>query len=361
MNIFPVIMAGGKGERFWPYSNQKHPKQLLKLVSDQTMLEDILDLVGDLKLKTPIHIIASQHIEKPIEILLNKKCFDNVVLVGEPENKNTVAAIALASRLIHEIDPEGVMVVLTADHAIKPKEEFIKSIQAATQIAKAGKKIVTFGITPTRPDTGYGYIEVLLDKKEKNTLDHFPVKQFHEKPNQKQAQNYLNSKKFFWNSGMFVWRIDYLWFLFKNHLPNIYTAFENAKLSIKNSNFKEQLQDLYPYLDSESIDYGIMEKASNIEVVIPQYSWDDMGSWLALERLHQKNSDNNTIIGDSVQLDTSDSLIFTDNGLVATYGVKDLIVIQHDGVTLVIHKKKEKEIKKIIEEIKNKPSLKKFL
>ena len=191
--IFPVILAGGKGERFWPYSNLKRPKQLLPLVTQKTMLEDTLNHIKKLKSSAPIHIIVSKNLEGPIQKLLGKN--KKVVLIGEPLGKNTATAIALAAKLIHRIDPKGVMVVLTADHAISPSLKFVNAIKAAGEIAGKGDSLVTFGINPDRPETGYGYIEAKTKGPVVRGLSSYTVKRFREKPSLSAAKKFIKTGK----------------------------------------------------------------------------------------------------------------------------------------------------------------------
>ncbi len=358
--IFPVILAGGKGERFWPFSNKKHPKQLLPLVTNKTMLEDTLAHIKKLKTKAPTHIIVSQNLVKPIAKLVGKR--KDIILIGEPEGKNTAPAIALASQLIAQIDPKGVMVVLTADHAISPTPAFIKSIKAAAQLASKSETLVTFGISTTRPEVGYGYVETDKSLGEINGLSCHRVKKFHEKPKLSQAKKYHQSKKYYWNSGMFAWNVSYLWKLFAEYQPDIYKAFEKqGAMNPQSPSFSRKLKATYKLFAGESIDYGIMENAPEIAMVVPDYQWDDIGSWTALDRRNKTDKDQNIFLGESVHLETKNITAFADKGLIATYGVKDLLIVQHDGVTLVVHKDKRADLKKLVEEVKKKAKLSQYL
>jgi len=358
--IHPVILAGGKGERFWPYSNYHHPKQLLPLVTEKSMLEDILEHIAHLKSPHPVHIIVSKNLRNPITKLLGKQ--KNIVLVVEPEGKNTAAAIATACKLIARKDPKGVMAVLTADHSISPSYKFIRALKAADKIASAGNSLVTFGIRPNRPETGYGYIESGKNLGIYNGLECFKVVKFHEKPSITRAKKYVQSKKYFWNSGMFAWRVDYLWKLFEIHLPNTYSAFEAAgPLNPSSPSFRRKLKLIYSSLTSQSIDYGIMENAEEISVVVPDFSWDDIGAWSALERLHEPDKKNNIRIGEVVELDSQNTCCFTDSGLIAVFGVRDLLVVQHGGVTMVVHKNRQAELKSLVARVKEQKKYNKYL
>ncbi|MFC1585545.1 mannose-1-phosphate guanylyltransferase [Fibrobacterota bacterium] len=358
--IYPVILAGGKGERFWPFSNSKNPKQLLPLVTEKTMLEDTLRHISMLKTSAPIHIIASKHLEAPISRITGKR--KDIILIGEPQGRDTAAAIALAGKLISASDPKGIMAVLTADHAISPSSKLIKAIKAAGRLAESGGTLVTFGIRPTRPEIGYGYIESSEKLKSLHGLDCFKVKQFHEKPDMPKAKRYCKSGRHFWNSGMFAWRVDYLWDLFKQHLPHTYRAFESAgTLKFGSRVFDKKLREIYSSIKGISIDFGIMEKAPDISMVVPDFSWDDIGSWTALDRLHKPDKHGNTLIGDAVGIDTVNTTCFSKSGMMATYGIKDLLVVQHNGVTLIVHKDKRAELKKLVQLVKQEKKLEQFL
>jgi mannose-1-phosphate guanylyltransferase len=358
--IHPVIMAGGKGERFWPYSNSKHPKQLLPLVTRQSMLEDTLDHVRKVSKTAVTRLVIGKNLEKPVKAKMRGK--KNVEIVAEPMGRNTAAAVALACRLIQAKDPKGVMLVLTADHAIGPAGEFQRALKAAIEVASKGESLVTFGIQPSRPDVGFGYIEVGEGKSEAQGLPVYPVQRFHEKPTAEKAQAYVASGRFFWNSGMFAWRVDYLWSQFQKHQPDLAKAFEKVgDLNPKSATFQTKLKKLYSKLPDLSIDYGIMEKADAIQVIVPQINWDDIGSWSALDRLHKADAAGNRILGEAEVLDSENTTVFSDGGLVCTFGMRDVLVVQHGGVTLVVPKDKLPRIKELVKKVQAKPKWAKYL
>lgn len=365
--IHPIVMAGGRGERFWPYSNSKHPKQLLPLVTRKTMLEDTLDNIrkfqksaGLAKQAAPIRLIIGKNLEKPVKALLKKQA--GVQVVAEPVGRNTAAAIALAARLIHREDPEGVMLVLTADHAIAPPERFAQAMRAAAGIAARGESLVTFGIKPDRPEVGFGYIETDGGEETVEGLRSFAVKRFHEKPARETAQAYVDSGRFFWNSGMFAWRVDYLWRQFQDQQGDIARAFEKAgDLNPKSAAFPAKLAKLYKVLPEISIDNGIMEKAPSIRVVVPEFSWDDIGSWSALDRLHAADGEGNRKVGPAIALDAKGNTLFTDAGLVCAFGVSDLLIVQHGGVTMVLPKSHAPRIKELVKRVQAEKKLAGYL
>lgn len=358
--IFPVILAGGRGERFWPYSNSEHPKQLLPLVTKKTMLEDTLDHVKGFRKGLLTHLIISGNLEAPVNRLLRGR--KDVVAVAEPASRNTAAAIALACRLIQRSNPEGVMLVLTADHALAPDAEFNRAMAAACRLAEKGESLVTFGIKPTRPEVGYGYVEAEGKGDKVEGLKTWTVRQFHEKPDAATARKYLESGRFFWNSGMFAWRVDYLWEQFAAFQPEIHRLFEKAgPLDPGSPRFKTQLGKIYKTLPEVSIDYGIMEKAPSIQMVIPEFEWDDIGAWAALDRRLAPDAQGNRAKGEALALDCEGSTFFADDGLIAAFGLKNVLVVRHGGVTLVLDKSKGPQIKELVKKVQANPKYRKFL
>lgn len=358
--IHPIVMAGGRGERFWPYSNSEHPKQLLPLVTKKTMLEDTLDNLRKFKKGIKVRLIIGENLEKPVKRLMGKK--PGVEVVAEPAGRNTAAAVALACRLIQRVDPKGVMLVLTADHAIAPPGKFSQAMRAATAVAEEGNSLVTFGIRPDRPEVGFGYIETDGGGRKYEGLDSFAVKRFVEKPDRATAQAYLDSGRFFWNSGMFAWRVDYLWEQFRKHQPEIARIFEAAgDLDSKSPAFANKLRKIYKTVPEISIDNGIMENAESIRVVVPQFSWDDIGSWSALDRLHKPDAAGNRMVGECLALEASNNTLFSENGLVAAFGVSDLLIVQTGGVTLVLPKDKAARLKEMVKLAQKQAKLKKYL
>jgi mannose-1-phosphate guanylyltransferase len=358
--IHPVVMAGGKGERFWPYSNAKHPKQLLPLVTGQSMLEDTLRNIRALGKTAPARLVVSANLEKPVK--LKTRGMKNVLTIAEPRGRNTAAAVALAARLIQRTDPTGVMLVLTADHAIGPAKEFARAMRAAADAAAQGDCLVTFGIPPLRPETGYGYVEAKAGTESLRGLKVFDVAGFHEKPSAEKAAAFLASGRFYWNSGMFAWRVDYLWEQFRRHLPVTAAAFEKAgDLDPKKPSFAAKLKKIYAAIPDISIDYGILEKADRIRMVIPEFKWDDIGAWSSLDRLHAADAAGNRAIGETIQLESSGTTCFSDSGIVATFGVKDLLVVQHEGVTMVVHKSQTARLKELVKKVGEKKAWGKYL
>jgi mannose-1-phosphate guanylyltransferase len=350
--VFPVILAGGKGERFWPYSTKNHPKQMLPLVTKQSMLEDILEHLNTFSPESLIHIIVSDYLVAPLKKVLKGK--NNIRLIGEPLGRNTAPAIALAARLIAQKNPKGIMLVMTADHAIRPRPLFHKALKAAVKNAASGEALVTFGILPDRPETGYGYVQLGAMLPSMGSLRCFEVKGFSEKPDLKTAQKYFQSKKYLWNSGMFAWRVDFLWSELKRCQPRITELFESAgKLPAGARALNNKLQTLYSALPSVSIDYGLMEKASAIRCVEAVFKWDDVGSWSALERLHKADKDGNIFLANTVADNCSGCITFSDGALVAIKGLKDMLVVHLEGVTMMVPKSDIAGLKELVAKVRD--------
>jgi mannose-1-phosphate guanylyltransferase len=314
------------------------------------MLEDTLRNIRALGKTAPARLIVSANLEKPVKA--KTRGIKNVVTVAEPRGRNTAAAVALAARLIQRTDPKGVMLVLTADHAIGPAKEFARAMQAAADVAASGDCLVTFGIRPTRPETGYGYVEALPGQTVVRDLPVRDVAGFHEKPSADTASAFVASGRHFWNSGMFAWRVDYLWEQFRRHLPVTAAAFEKpGDLDPKKPAFAAKLKKIYAAIPDISIDYGILEKADRIRMVIPDFAWDDIGAWSALDRRNASDADGNRSLGEAVMLDSSGVTAFSDSGLIAAFGVKDLLIVQHSGVTMVVPKSHASRLKELVKKV----------
>jgi mannose-1-phosphate guanylyltransferase len=243
-------------------------------------------------------------------------------------------------------------------------------MKVAAEAAAQGDCLVTFGIPPLRPETGYGYVEARGSTRGSNKdgadslrgLKVFDVAGFHEKPSAEKAAAFLASGRFYWNSGMFAWRVDYLWEQFRRHLPATAAAFEKAgDLDPQKPSFAAKLKKIYATIPDISIDYGILEKADRIRMVIPSFTWDDIGAWSALDRLHPADAAGNRAVGETIQIESSGTTCFSDSGIVATFGVKDLLVVHHGGVTMVVHKSQTARLKELVKKVGERKRWKKYL
>jgi mannose-1-phosphate guanylyltransferase len=340
--IYCIILAGGRGERFWPYSTQKNPKQFLPIISEKPMIiETIMRVKGFVKEENIIIVAGKEH-EQEL-----KKLTPNIKLLLEPFGRNTACAIGYAGIGLKE---EDIMIILPADHYVEEREKFLTILKEAVEVAKRGY-LVTFGITPTRAETNYGYIEI----GEKLGKMFYSVKNFKEKPNQKIAQQFFKSKRFLWNSGMFVWAKGTIFTEFKTYMPEFYnniTQFEDRNIS---------LEELYENTPNISIDYAILEKSHKVIVIKADFRWDDIGTWGALERIYEKDEYNNVKKGKHCGIDTKDCLIMSEEGLITTIGVKNLIIVKKGETILVSDKTRIEEIRKLLEKIYQNKELKKYL
>lgn len=332
--IHAVLLVGGKGERFWPLSTSERPKQFLKIFFNKTMVAETVERIKPLVGMDNVHFVLPPNL---VDILKKEiPGVKNRNLIIEPQGRNTAPAIALAARALRS-KPEAIMVVLPADHIISPNKTFLSDIKAAIQLADKGY-LVTFGIPPSRPDTGYGYIEI---DRNLPMGRGFKAKRFREKPDIKTARRYLKSANFLWNSGMFIWKVETIIESFK-------LQFNEAYKSLLIPQAKEPTRISYAKLESISIDYAIMEKAQNVAVVPARFRWDDVGSWNAVERHLPQGLDKNTSIGKLIALDSKECIVVAEEGEVALLGVNDLVVVKTKDTVLVCAKDRAAEVKELV-------------
>ncbi len=358
--IHGVILAGGKGERFWPLSRTNRPKQLLRLISQKTMLQETIDRILPMIPLERIMIVTSVDMVDPIlaEIpMLNK---DNIL--AEPFGRDTCLAIGLAARHIRKTDPDGVMIVLSADHIIRPAEKLLDIISAGAQVAAADNKIITIGIYPTRPETGYGYIKVSKLYKEIDGLTIYEVESFTEKPRQVVAQEYYYGRRHLWNSGMFIWSVNTIIEAISSCQKDTGSALDEYESSIGSQGELDSRLKLYNSCKPISIDFAVLENAANVVAIKAELIWDDVGSWNALERYKDKDNENNVVIGSVKLSDTYESTLFNNgNGIVVAIGISDLVVVKSEDIVLVAHKTKVNEVKKVLAELSSQADFKSYL
>jgi len=347
MNLFALIMAGGIGSRFWPRSKEKTPKQLLKIFGDNTMIQDtVARLEGAIPIEN-IFIITNK-IQRE-EIIKQLPGIPPKNILEEPFGRNTAACIGLASVMIEEKSKDAVTIVLPADHIIKDKVSFHNTLKSAAKFANETKGLVTIGIIPTRPETGYGYIQIddaiVSDNIHK-------VLTFAEKPNYATAVRFLESGDFLWNSGMFIWRIDSILEEIRKYMPELYEGLEQIKKSMHAPDFEAVLSNVYGQLKNISIDYGIMEKSQKVFLTKGDFSWSDVGSWEEVYQLSEKNEEGNALVGKIFTDGTSESYIFSPDKFTAVIGAENFIVINTDDALLICRRDKAQDVKKIIEHLK---------
>ncbi len=353
MKIVAVIMAGGRGERFWPKSRRNMPKQFLSLTSDgKTMIQHTTERIKDLVNIDDIFIITNKNYKNLVLNQLPEINPQNIIL--EPASRNTAPCIGLVSTYIRYRyeDEDTVMIVLPSDHLIKYNEIFIDTLKKAVDIAIEDRNMVTIGITPSYPETGYGYINFGYNENDKKYSGAYKVNKFVEKPDLEKAKEYLSSGKYLWNSGMFVWKTSTILNSFEEYLPKVYQGLTRIGNSLGTKEENEVLNREFTNFEAQSIDYGIMEKYKQIYTVPGSFGWDDVGSWLALERTFQSNEEGNIVEGNVITVNVKDSIIQAKDKLIATVGLKDIIIIDTEDSILICNKKDVQDVKKVIENLK---------
>lgn len=344
--MYSIIIAGGIGKRFWPRSRRERPKQLLNIINESTMLEMTYERLKVISDEKKIYIICGQNMKEGI--LKALRGFPEKNVICEPSGKNTAPAIGLASAMIVNKDPEAVIGVFPADHYIKDIAKFKESIDEGFRFARDHSALVTFGIKPTRPATGYGYIQ--FDKNVKNAEGSvYKVKTFAEKPNQATAQRFIESGEFLWNSGMFIWKGVNILNAIKIYLPELYDCLLNITKAIDLPGFEAKLKHHWGMIHSISIDYGVLEKAKNVYVVSGNFDWSDVGSWDAVYELKEKDENGNVLIGDVATIDTKGCYFYSRKNLIAAIGVSNLIVVQSKDSILIVNRGDSEKVKDLVD------------
>ena len=345
--LYGVILAGGKGERFWPVSRSSRPKQFLKLTSDKMMLEETIDRVLPLIPMENVRIITSRSMSKFITDAMPN--FTEANILSEPFGRNTCIAIGLAAIHLLKEDPHANMVVLSADHLINPAEKLLKILESSAAISSSGDYLLTLGIVPSRPETGYGYIRVGDRYEHPTDQPVFFVSAFTEKPRTEVAKEYYFSGKYLWNSGMFVWTARAFLKALADHQAEMHKLLMEYSEHIGKASEIEARMQLYTKATSISVDVAVLEKADNVLTVKADFVWDDVGDWNALGRYKTKDTDGNVKIGNVVALDSYEMTVFHEgDGIVAVLGCSDMIVVRSGEVTMVAHKTRAEDIKKLL-------------
>jgi mannose-1-phosphate guanylyltransferase len=354
-NVYAVIMAGGVGSRFWPRSREKNPKQLLEIIGKGTMIQNTVNRITDLIPTQNIYVVTNKVQKGKLLKQISKLPEENILV--EPIGRNTAPCIGLASLFIRKRDPNAVMVVLPADHVMQNEDEFRRILSLAIEVASESGSLVTVGIKPDRPETGYGYIQVIDENTDSNpyfTRGVYRVKTFAEKPNLQTAIQFLKSGDFFWNSGMFIWRVDSILNKIKLLLPELHDQLSKIDETLDTSEYEHTLDTIYHMIRGISIDYGVMEKADDVYAIKGDFGWSDVGSWDEVYRISGKDNDGNTVTGKNYLQDTKNSIIYAGDRFVASIGVEDLIVIVSDDAVLVCKRGRSQDVKEVVDYLRRK-------
>ncbi len=340
--MFGIILAGGSGSRLWPLSRELYPKQLLNLNSDKSLLQSTFERLKRFMPAENIVSITNVKHTSNVKIQL-EHITKNVSILSEPLSKNTAPAIALATKFIQQKDNDPVILVVPSDHLIENNEKFIETVKKGEKLAEQGY-IVTFGIEPNYPETGYGYINIL----DEPILDGFKVKEFVEKPNEETAKKYIEAKTYFWNSGIFMFKASTMIEEIKKLTPEIYSVME--KFDFSESDKIEY--NLFNEMPSISIDYAIMEKSDKIALLKLESDWNDLGSWQSIYDVSKKDKNNNVMIGHVLDEDSKNSFVYASSKLVATIGLEDTVLVETEDAILACKKDKTQDVKKIFDILK---------
>lgn len=340
--MFGIILAGGSGSRLWPLSRELYPKQLLNLNSDKSLLQSTFERLK--QIMPAENIISITNVKHSANVRLQlEQVSDDSTILAEPLSKNTAPAIALATKFIKQKEEDPVILVVPSDHLIENTEKFIETVKKGEKLAQKGY-IVTFGIEPNYPETGYGYINILKEP----ILDGFKVKEFVEKPDSETAQKYIDAKTYFWNSGIFMFKASVMIEEIKKLAPEIFKVMEEFDFS-DSDKIEYNLFDIMPNI---SIDYAVMEKSDKIALVKLESDWNDLGSWQSIYDVSKKDEQDNVMIGHVLDENSKNSFVYASSKLVATIGLEDTVLVETEDAILACKKDKTQEVKKIFDKLK---------
>jgi mannose-1-phosphate guanylyltransferase len=356
-DLYAVIMAGGGGTRFWPWSREKQPKQILPILSSRSMIRETVDRVRSLVPLERILIVTSRSQARQLHREVPQIPLGNLLL--EPVGRNTAPCLGLAAVHVQRTNPEAVLIVLPADHYIGAPEKFLRTLRRAAEFASREKYLVTLGITPSGPETGYGYIQKGPVLGRVGGTEVFRTKAFREKPTLRKAKTYLRRGDFLWNSGMFIWRVGVFLEALEKSLPRLYGDLQELKASMGKRGERKVLEKVYSRCPSISVDYGVMEKAPNVALIEARFGWSDVGSWAVLWNLWPKDPAGNVCIqggkrGESktLAIDSSGCLVRGEKSLIAVLGLKDTVVVEAGDALLVCPRDRSQDVRRILQALK---------
>lgn len=348
--LYGVIMAGGRGTRFWPLSRRRMPKQLMKFLGSETLLGRTVERLKPLI--PPERLLIVTGVEHARTIRRQFPDIPRENILAEPEGRNTAPCIGYAACEIARREEGATMGVFPADHVISKEPEFRKLLKGAARLLSSRPEaLITFGMQPTRPATGYGYIKLGPEVARTGNRPVYAVAAFVEKPDLAAARRYVKSPRYLWNGGMFLWKVDAIRSAFDTHLPEMSQGLEAIDGILGRRNASRRLKDIYPRLPAVSIDYGVMERAETALVVPCDVGWTDVGSWKSLADVLGANEEGNVVEGDHLGLESTGNVVFAPRHLVATIGVDDLIVVVTDDVVLVCPKERDQDVGRLVEDL----------
>jgi mannose-1-phosphate guanylyltransferase len=345
--MFAVIMAGGKGSRFWPRSRDKMPKHLLDIQGERTIIRETVDRIRPLVPPERTLVVTGRSHAAELIRQLPEIPAENIII--EPVGRNTAPCIGLAALHIQKRVPDAVMLVLPSDHRIDDEIAFRRVLDAAGKVAAEGNSLVTIGIRPTGPETGYGYIEQGDSFPADGDGEILRVRSIREKPPLDQAREFLRQGRFLWNSGMFVWKASTILGAIERFLPELHAGLMQIREALGTEREEEIVGEVYSAQKAVSIDYGVMEKAEDVLVVPGDFGWSDLGSWDALWEVSGKDENGNAVRGDFVGIDAGNSLVHSPGKLVALVGVRDLLVVETNDALLICRRGRSQDVRKIVE------------
>ena len=347
--MYHVILAGGSGSRFWPKSREDNPKQLIKILGDKSMIRLTYNRLRKIAETDKILVVTSKQISKLIHKEIPEIPKENFIL--EPSRKNTAPAIGLAALHILKRDSDAVMGVYPADHLIVGDSKFKKIIINARKMVEKKSALITIGIKPTYPETGYGYIQ--YDSNKKMVIQGvYKVKTFAEKPEKETAEKFINSGEFLWNAGMFVWKAEIILLQMKTFMCKLHDSLDTIYDSLNTTQYDTVLNREWELIQPESIDYGVLEKAKNVYTIEADFQWNDLGSWNSLFTVLTKNNETNYHDGDVISVQSENNLIISPNRLTAVVGIKDMAIINLDDATLIVPLDKSEAVKDVVNMLK---------
>ncbi len=349
-NLYALIMAGGGGTRLWPLSRRAHPKQMLRLFGERTMFQLSVDRLRPLLPPERIFVVTASEQVEPLAEQVPVLPRENFIV--EPQGRGTAPCIGLAALHLQRRDPDAVMAVLAADHVILRRERFVKALATAQQVAEQGY-LVTLGIAPSYPSTGYGYIRQADLLGTFGEMNVFRVAEFMEKPDADTAARFIEEGHYAWNSGMFIWRVERILAELRLHMPDFAETLTALDAAWGKPEYESTLRRLWPELRKETIDYGVMEKADQVAVVPVDLGWSDVGSWASVMALHEADASGNVAVGPTILLDVTDTLVFSANErLIAAVGVNDLVVVDTPDALLILPRSQAQRVRDVVAHLK---------